>query len=398
MKSCITSSSGEAVTQTKRQKLRDTNKRRMQVNDKGHEWQMKFKEHQESRSTSWRDKQIKEGIPLQEPFDSHRISRWRRLLVIWLRDSSRETTDTIQMSSGQDMSIPLTFSCFSSKQRKVTMITEKRKQRSLSCLILSHLFLLLMMAIMISAVPVTTPVATPVTTPVATESRNSTVTFSVPSFRGSSSNSSITPLLEYLQRSESSVSTTASKPISSERRAGGIKNARSEGKKKVVIIGEMSDLAFEMATNASASTNYALDDVTFADHDYDHFDDRPLPMNQRYPHPPYDRDHHHFHRLPPHYSRYYPYPSASSSSSRLRGKGGYSRPKSQYVTKKTLVSPASSSPSGSVFVPVAAYSVTHSRVGPNGVRRMRPGKSLTTLHDIFHAWLTFVTQIENMHE
>ena len=135
------------------------------------------------------------------------------------------------------------------------------------------------------------------------------------------------------------------------------------GKKKVVIIGEMSDLAFEMATNASASTNYAIDDVTFAD-----YNDSPasslvdeesdgLSVGSR------------FHR-----------PSSSASFSKTYGSSrGRTRARIPWGqgSKRTtsgLAMPASS-PAGSVFVPVAAYSVTHSRVGssPSSVRRMRPG-------------------------
>lgn len=222
--------------------------------------------------------------------------------------------------------------------------------------------------------------------------KDSSLNSSLLSLLPSSSNSSITTIVKDLQRSESSESPkSSSKSINSERRAGGIKSSRGEGKKKVVIIGEMSDLAFEMATNASASTNYALDDVTFADpqHDHDHYEDRPPPMSSysKYPSAPYEREHHYHHRFPSHYSGSRYYPSASSpsySSTGHYGKRGYSRPKSQFVTKKTMLGPPTSSSTspGSVFVPVAAYSVTHSRVGPNGVRRMRPGKQNNTCPDM----------------
>ena len=132
-------------------------------------------------------------------------------------------------------------------------------------------------------------------------------------------------------------------------------NSGSSGKKKVVIIGEMSDLAFEMATNASASTNYAVDDVTFAD-----YDDAPPSHPNEDPESHYYQPHRPSHGHPPKYSL-----------QDSRGKGRV-RP---YVGKRTAS--GLSQPPGSVFVPVAAYSVTHSRVGsgPGGVRRMRPSKS-----------------------
>lgn len=129
----------------------------------------------------------------------------------------------------------------------------------------------------------------------------------------------------------------------------------SSGKKKVVIIGEMSDLAFEMATNASASTNYALDDVTFADYD----DAAAPPSHQNDDH----ETHYHHHRHSP--SKY--------SLQEARGKNRIR----SWVGKRTQAG-GLAQPPGSVFVPVAAYSVTHSRVGsgPGGVRRMRPGESI----------------------
>lgn len=136
------------------------------------------------------------------------------------------------------------------------------------------------------------------------------------------------------------------------KRAHATNTGSSSGKKKVVIIGEMSDLAFEMATNASASTNYALDDVTFAD-----YDDAP-PFQQSD-----DSETHQHHRhSPSHHSKY----TFQDGRGRTRV-----RP---WVGKRTA-SGLTQSP-GSVFVPVAAYSVTHSRVGsgPGGVRRMRPGE------------------------
>lgn len=108
---------------------------------------------------------------------------------------------------------------------------------------------------------------------------------------------------------------------------------RPRGKKKVVIIGEMSDLAYDLATNSS--NNYALSDVTFED--YDDFTSRNNKVRQR--------------------------PVA------LRKRTGY-------MPSSSL----ESSDPGSVFVPVAAYSVTHSRVGEQGsssgqvMRRSKPGK------------------------
>jgi hypothetical protein len=137
--------------------------------------------------------------------------------------------------------------------------------------------------------------------------------------------------------------------------SGGGGGNSSSGKKKVVIIGEMSDLAFEMATNASASTNYALDDVTFADYDPQQNED-PEPHHHQY-----DRPYNH---------RPYSGGHSKYSLSDSRGKVHRVRP---WVGKRTT-SGLTNSP-GSVFVPVAAYSVTHSRVGSNGVRRMRPGES-----------------------
>lgn len=125
------------------------------------------------------------------------------------------------------------------------------------------------------------------------------------------------------------------------------------GRKKVVIIGEMSDLAFEMATNASASTNYAVDDVTFADYDDPPHEDMQSPHDNLQPH------------------RFSP-----STHSKFHLQGSRTRPRVRpWVGKRTVANSGASMSPGSSFVPVAAYSVTHSRVGPgpNGVRRMRPG-------------------------
>ena len=100
------------------------------------------------------------------------------------------------------------------------------------------------------------------------------------------------------------------------------------GRKKVVIVGEMSDAAFELATNASASTSTAQSNL---DEEYD------LP-----PLPPVIR-----------------------------------RP-----VRKRISRPSSSGSNG-LFVPVAAYSVTHSRrpsssVGSN--RRMRPSTTESAVY------------------
>ncbi|KAI1304103.1 hypothetical protein HDE_01867 [Halotydeus destructor] len=109
---------------------------------------------------------------------------------------------------------------------------------------------------------------------------------------------------------------------------------RKRGKKKVVIIGEMSDFGYELAANSS---NLSLNEVSFED--YDDFTNRQI----------------NYHK--------------------------YRRP---VVVKRTGYGPMSAqpgggrTPSGSVFVPVAAYSVTHSRVGTGdsvtsggSVRRMK---------------------------
>lgn len=135
-----------------------------------------------------------------------------------------------------------------------------------------------------------------------------------------------------------------------------------KGKKKVVIIGEMSDLAFEMATNASASTNYALEDVTFADGDYDDHDSSSL-----HDRPPVTR-----------YHQRYRGSSRRPIPLRVGSEWGKKRtpsptPNSYYDRRHHV---HHHSPPGSVFVPVAAYSVTHSRIGgtAGGVRRMRPGE------------------------
>lgn len=127
------------------------------------------------------------------------------------------------------------------------------------------------------------------------------------------------------------------------------------GRKKVVIIGEMSDLAFEMATNASASTNYAVDDITFADYDDPQHEDLQQPDS-----------------LSPLPHRFSPSVNSKFHLQQSRTRPARVKP---WVGKRTA-SNISKAP-GSVFVPVAAYSVTHSRVGPgpNGVRRMRPGKT-----------------------
>src|SRR5688500_8050833 len=115
-------------------------------------------------------------------------------------------------------------------------------------------------------------------------------------------------------------------PSSTESKRPSASSKDEKGKKKVVIIGEMSDLALEMATNASASTNYALDDVTFADGDYDDHDSssfhnrppvaryhqryrgsrHPIPLRvgsdwgkKRNPISYYDKRHHTHHHSPP---------------------------------------------------------------------------------------------------
>lgn len=134
-------------------------------------------------------------------------------------------------------------------------------------------------------------------------------------------------------------------PLQCENRSYKNHRGGSSGKKKVVIIGEMSDIAYELASNASS--NYALSDVTFED--YEDFTSRNNHQQQNHQ------------------------------------QTQYRRPRQRpIVTKRSGYMPMSSSGSaqqggGSVFVPVAAYSVTHSRVGggPGSqgqtIRRMRPG-------------------------
>ena len=121
---------------------------------------------------------------------------------------------------------------------------------------------------------------------------------------------------------------------------------RSRSKKKVVIIGEMSDMAFaDLTANAS---NVNINDVYFDD--YDDYSPKAKPYHRRpAPSPTY---------------------SSSSSSSPYRG---FSK-RNGYVSPNAM----GQAPQGSVFVPVAAYSVTHSRVNPgqgqsNLVRRRGPG-------------------------
>lgn len=108
---------------------------------------------------------------------------------------------------------------------------------------------------------------------------------------------------------------------------------KARSKKKVVIIGEMSDLAFGDLTANSSNHNYALNDVVFED--YDDFTERTRKRPIR------------------------------------------------AFTKRTGYSPSNviqpPNGGGSVFVPVAAYSVTHSRVNNNGLRRRGPGKWLMQL-------------------
>lgn len=111
-------------------------------------------------------------------------------------------------------------------------------------------------------------------------------------------------------------------------------SSEARGKKKVVIIGEMSELAYELASNSTS--NYALSDVTFED--YDEFALRT------------------------------PSPLAAPT-----------RPHRRVVVGKRsgYQSGQQGQPSSGQFVPVAAYSVTHSRVGSgqsgqqSGVRRQR---------------------------
>lgn len=135
--------------------------------------------------------------------------------------------------------------------------------------------------------------------------------------------------------------------ISGRRYTDGRRSDRTdgEGKKKVVIIGDM--IAFEMITNASASTNYTLDDVTFADGDYDDHD------NDGSPPPPLFRYH------------------SSGRPIPLRGDEVKKRSPPYYDQRHVRHNPP-----GSVFVPVAAYSLTPSRIGgrDSGVRRTRPGE------------------------
>lgn len=105
-------------------------------------------------------------------------------------------------------------------------------------------------------------------------------------------------------------------------------NAGRPGRKKVVIVGEMSDAAFEMATNASASSSSS----SHLDDDYD---------------------------APP------------VASSMVR------RP-----IRKRIHRPSSGGNSG-LFVPVAAYSVTHSRrpSSPHtSNRRMRPSTTESAVY------------------
>lgn len=102
------------------------------------------------------------------------------------------------------------------------------------------------------------------------------------------------------------------------------------GRKKVVIVGEMSDAAFELATNASASSASQSN----LDEEYD---------------------------LPP------PMPPV------------YRRPVRKRVSRPSV---AGGQPGG-LFVPVAAYSVTHSRrpnshAGSN--RRMRPATTESAVY------------------
>lgn len=105
------------------------------------------------------------------------------------------------------------------------------------------------------------------------------------------------------------------------------------GRKKVVIVGEMSDAAFELATNASASSSSSS-------HLEDDYDSPPL------------------------------------ASSIVR------RPIRKRIHRPSSAS-ASSTPGNGMFVPVAAYSVTHSRrpsSSHTSNRRMRPSTTESAVY------------------